>query len=237
MLPFVRPSGFVYGETVRCGRLRGGIPIASLIGDSHGALFGHARHTLGSVKATYGTGSSLMMPIPGIVFSQQDISTTVAWSRDAVTYALEGNIYVTGAAVQWLGEIMGLPDGSALETLAGQVSDTKGVYFVPAFAGLGAPHWKQKARGLFCGITRGTGRTHLARAVIEAIAYQVRDVFDLMSTETRVPLTVLMADGGASRNNLLMQFQADVVGAPVLRSSSPDLSALGAAFLAVLTLY
>lgn len=235
-LPTIHPSSHIYGETVTCGRLPAGLPIATLIGDSHAALFGHARHAPGSVKATYGTGSSLMTSMPGVVLSQHGLSTTVAWSRARTTYALEGNIYVTGAAVQWLGEIMGLADGSALESLAGQVSASGGVYIVPAFAGLGAPHWQQQARGLICGMTRGTGRAHLARAVLEAIAYQVRDVFDVMAAEAGLPLRVLMADGGASRNDLLMQMQADMLDTPVLRSTSPDLSALGAAYLAGLAL-
>jgi len=204
-------------------QIAGGIPIASLIGDSHGALFGHARFAPGSVKATYGTGSSLMTPLSSPVFSQRGISTTVAWGRETPTYALEGNIYVTGAAVQWMGEVMGLADaGREIEGLAGQVQDTQGVYFVPAFVGLGAPHWNQTARALICGMARGTTRAHLARAALEAIAYQVRDVFDLMAAEANAPLDVLMTDGGASRNDLLMQFQADIIGKPVLRSTSPD---------------
>ena len=238
-LPEIRPSGSLYGASVPAGRLPGGVPIASLIGDSHGALYGHARFDPGAVKATYGTGSSLMAPTPEIVTSGRGISSTIAWSREgsdarpAVTYALEGNIYATGAAVQWLGETLGLGDpGPEVQTLAGQVPDAGGVYLVPAFAGLGAPHWNAAARGLFCVLTLGTTRAHLARAALEAIAYQVRDVFDAMEADAGARLAVLLADGGASRNDLLMQCQADILGRPVDRSASAELSALGAAYLA-----
>jgi glycerol kinase len=232
-LPEVKPSSFIYGETAPTGRLPGGIPIASLIGDSHGALYGHAGFRAGSVKATYGTGSSLMTPTRSPIISEHGLSTTIAWAREPATYALEGNIYVTGAAVQWLGQCLGLDDpAQGIEALARGATDTGGVYFVPAFVGLGAPHWNGAARGLITGLTRGTTPAHLARAALEAIAYQVRDVFDLMSVESGAPLRVLMADGGASRNDLLMQFQADMIGRPVVRSLSSDVSALGAAYLA-----
>ena len=236
-LPEVRLSSTIFGASAPCGRLHGGVPIAGVIGDSHGALYGHASFAPGSVKATYGTGSSLMSPTTKPIMSRHGISTTIAWGRQTVTYALEGNIYVTGAAVQWLGETLGLDDtGQGIEQLASQVEDTGGVYLVPAFVGLGAPHWQSKARGLICGITRGTTRAHLARAVLEAIAYQVRDVFDAMELDAGRRLELLLADGGASRNHLLMQFQADIIGRPVLPSDSPDLSALGAAYLAGLAL-
>jgi len=233
VLPEVRPSSFIYGETAPSGLLPGGIPIACLIGDSHGALYGHAGFQPGSVKATYGTGSSLMTPTRSLTFSEHGLSTTIAWAREEVTYALEGNIYVTGAVVQWLGRFLGLADPvQGVEMLARQVTNTGGVYFVPAFVGLGAPHWNEAARGLITGLTHATTPAHLARAALEAIAYQIRDVFDLMSTKSNVPLQVLMADGGASRNDLLMQFQADILGRPVVRSLASDLSALGAAYLA-----
>ncbi len=154
-----------------------------------------------------------------------------------MTYALEGNISVTGSAVQWLGQLLGVDDpGSAVEKLAAGVTDSGGVYFVPAFVGLGAPHWNEAARGLVTGLTRGTTSAHLARATLESIAYQVRDVFDLMQAESGSDLQVLLADGGASRNDLLMQFQADIIGCPVLRSASPDVSALGASYLAGLAI-
>jgi glycerol kinase len=236
-LPEIRPSGALYGVTAPgLAHLPAGLPIASMIGDSHAALYGHAGFGPGSVKATYGTGSSLMTPIRQPIISGRGLSTTIAWARDRVTYALEGNVYATGAAVQWLGELLGLDDaGLAIERLAKAVPDTDGVYFVPAFVGLGAPHWNSAARGLIAGITRGTSGSHMARAALEAIAYQVRDVFDVMAAESDSPLKTLFADGGASRNDRLMQFQADMLGVPVMRSASPELSALGAAYLAGLT--
>lgn len=235
MLPQVNPSAHVYGETVAVGTLPAGIPIASMIGDSHGALYGHAGFRPGTIKATYGTGSSLMTPTPTPILSQQGLSTTIAWVKERPTYALEGNIYVTGAAAQWLAQLLSLEHASETEALAGSVDDAGGVYFVPAFVGLGAPHWDDGARGLLTGLTRGTTSAHLARATLEAIAYQVRDVFDVMQAEAGLPLAVLMADGGASANDLLMQFQADILDCPMLRSTSGDVSALGATYLAGLT--
>jgi glycerol kinase len=233
-LPEVKPSGAIYGETVGSDSLPGGIPIASLIGDSHAALFGHAGFQPGAIKATYGTGSSLMTPIPEPVISQRGLSTTIAWAQpEKVTYALEGNIYVTGAAVEWLGQLLNLDDsGRRIEELAAAVKSTDGVYLVPAFVGLGAPHWNDTARGLITGLTRGITQAHLARATLESIAYQIRDIFDVMQTEAGTPLQMLLVDGGASRNNLLMQFQSDIINCPIRRSSSADVSALGAAYLA-----
>lgn len=251
LLPTIKPSSYVYGETIPAGALPGSIPIASLIGDSHASLFGLGGFRPGSIKATYGTGSSLMMPIARPVISGHGLSTTVAWGTSppcppllrgegevsawgvGVTYALEGNIYATGAGVQWVGELLGLADpGPEVEKLACSVEDTAGVYFVPALAGLGAPHWSDSARGLITGLTRGATGAHLARAAIEAMAYQVRDVFDAMQADAGAPLRTLLIDGGASRNNLLLQFQADLLGCEVLRSISSDVSPLGAAFLA-----
>lgn len=233
-LPTVQASSAIYGETVATGNLPGGVPIASLIGDSHGALFGHAGFQPGAIKATYGTGSSLMTPTPTPVISQRGLSTTVAWAYpQQTTYALEGNIYVTGAAVEWYGQLLGMVrPAQEIEALAASTADAGGVYLVPAFVGLGAPHWQSNARGLITGLTRGSTPAHLARATLESIAYQVRDVFDVMQSEAGSPLQVLLADGGASQNDLLMQFQADLIGCPVLRSSSTDVSALGAAYLA-----
>ena len=234
-LPELAPSSGVAGTSVAIGRLAAGIPIAALIGDSHAALFGQAGFMPGAIKATYGTGSSLMTPMPGAALSQHGLSTTIAWALDArrVTYALEGNIAVSGAAVQWLGEFLGLADGSqGVARLAEQVDDNGGLYLVPAFVGLGAPYWNDAVRGLISGLTRGSSAAHLARATIEAITYQVRDVFDVMQREAGAPLTALLADGGASRNRLLMQFQSDMLGVPLLRSKSADTSALGAAYLA-----
>ena len=239
-LPEVRPSSGDFGTSAAIGRLPAGIPIASMIGDSHAALFGQAgfaaqRAPAGMVKATYGTGSSLMSPTPAPVLSRQGLSTTVAWAldRERVTYALEGNISVSGAAMQWLGEFLGLANPAEdVARLAERVADAGGVYLVPAFVGLGAPHWNDAARGLISGLTHGSTAAHLARATLEAIAYQVRDVFEVMQAESGMDLEVLLADGGASRNSMLMQFQADIIGRPVLRNLSADASALGAAYLA-----
>ncbi len=233
-LPEVKPSSTIYGETVAMGNLPAGIPIASMIGDSHAALFGHAGFQPGSIKATYGTGSSLMTPTATPVASQNGLATTVAWAQESgPTYALEGNIYVTGAAVEWLGQLLNLSDaGEEIEQMASEVEDNGGAYFVPAFVGLGAPHWSDSARGLMAGLTRGTTPAHLARATLESIAYQIRDVFDVMQAEAGTALQMLLADGGPSQNDLLMQFQADIIGCPVVRSSSPVVSALGAAYLA-----
>lgn len=234
-LPEVRLSSAYYGETRRLSGIPAGLPIAALIGDSHAALFGHAGFRPGSVKATYGTGSSLMTPTPGRVFSRSGLSSSVAWGHRQVTYALEGNIYVTGSAVQWVADMLGVAGPEDVEALAAQAPDNGGAYFVPALAGLGAPHWNEAARGLITGLTRGSTRGHLARATLESIAYQIRDVFEVMQAEAGAPLRVLLADGGATRNRTLMQFQADILGVPLLCSTAGDVSALGAAYLAGLT--
>jgi glycerol kinase len=233
-LPTLQPSSGHFGVTQGVNGLPDGIPITSLIGDSHGALYGHAGFQPGAIKATYGTGSSLMTPTATPIFSQKGLSTTVAWSYpQQATFALEGNIYATGAAVEWYAQLLGLTDSATqIEAMAGRVADSDGVYLVPAFVGLGAPHWQSTARGTMTGLTRGSGPNQLARATLESIAYQIRDVFDVMQSEAGAPLQVLLADGGASQNNLLMQFQADILDCPVLRSTSSDVSALGAAYLA-----
>jgi glycerol kinase len=234
-LPEARPSCADFGSSRALGKLPAGLPIAALIGDSHAALFGQAGFVPGSVKATYGTGSSLMTPTPAAVLSKHGLSTTIAWAldREHVTYALEGNIPVTGAAVQWLGEFLGVANPvEEVARLAESVESAGGLYLVPAFVGLGAPHWNDAARGLICGLMRGSTAAHLARATIEAIAYQVRDVFDVMQAEAGTDLNVLLADGGASRNRMLMQFQADILGRPVRRNTATSAAALGAAYLA-----
>jgi glycerol kinase len=237
VLPTLAPSSGVRGHSVALGRLPAGVPIASQIGDSHAALYGQAGFQPGSIKATYGTGSSLMTPTPGLVHSRHGLSSTVAWARASkTTYALEGNILATGAAVQWLGEILGFDDPArGVAELATRVEDTGGVHLVPAFVGLGAPHWDDAARGLVSGLTRGTTAAHLARATLASIAHQIRDVFDLMQAEAGVDLEALLADGGATRNDQLMQLQADLLGRPVLRTTSAEVSALGAAYLAGLS--
>jgi glycerol kinase len=232
-LPEVRDSAAYFGETQGLGNLPAGIPVTSLIGDSHAAYVGHAVFRTGAVKATYGTGSSLMSPTAEVVDSSHGLSSTVAFSRAGrLTFALEGNIYATGATIQWLGDLLDLDDPAAsVARLAMTVPDNGGVCLVPAFVGLGAPHWDDQARGLITGLTRGTTRAHVARAAIESIAFQVRDVFAAMESDSGAELPALLADGGASRNDTLMQFQADLLGRPVLRSASADLSALGTAYL------
>lgn len=231
-LPEVRLSSAFYGETVALPGIPAGLPIGALIGDSHAALYGHAGFQPGAIKATYGTGSSLMTPTSTLIFSQRGLSSSIAWGYHQARYCLEGNIYVTGAAVQWLSDFLGLGHPDKVEALAAQCSDTGGVFFVPALAGLGAPYWKDSARGLITGLTRGSTAAQLARATQESIAYQIRDVFETMQAEAGSPLQVLMVDGGATRNQVLMQFQADILGVPVLRSLASDVSALGAAYLA-----
>jgi len=234
-LPEPHASSYLFGETAAgLGRLPAGVPIAAMIGDSHAALFGHAIFDSGAVKGTYGTGSSVMTVTAAPVLSTHGLSTTIAWSAAGRTrYALEGNIAVTGAAVEWLGEFLGLAKrAESVAELAASVSDSAGVYLVPAFVGLGAPHWNDAARGLLAGLTRGATAAHAARAAIESIAYQVRDVFDAMERDAARPLPVLLADGGGTRNDLLMQFQADILGRPVLASATAELSALGVAWLA-----
>ena len=234
-LPEVKPSSGIYGTSAALGSLPAGIPVAAMIGDSHAALFGQAGFQPGSVKATYGTGSSLMTPVASPVASKHGLSTTIAWALDRkqVTYALEGNISFTGGAVQWLGELLSLPDASqGVADLSIQVEQSDGVYLVPAFAGLGAPYWNDAARALITGVTRSTTAAHVARATVEAVAYQVRDVLDIMRAESGYDLQTLLADGGATRNSMLMQFQADIAGLPVLRNLSTDVSPLGAAYLA-----
>lgn len=175
-----------------------------------------------------------MSPLNEPAVSRHGLSTTVAWAEPArVRYALEGNITNTGGSVQWIASLLGLAGGAGeAATLADSVQDSGGVYLIPAFAGLGAPHWDPAARGLLCGLTRGTTAAQVARAAIDSIAYQVRDVFEAMRQDAAIPLPALFADGGASRNDQLMQFQADLLDCPVIRSSSPDLSAIGAAWLA-----
>jgi glycerol kinase len=230
----VQPSTGVIGRSSACGALPAGVPIAAAIGDSHAALVGHAGFTPGAVKATYGTGSSVMTPVATPILSQRGLSTTIAWSRPGqATYALEGNIYSTGATIQWLGKLFGWQNAAATVTdLAATCSASEGVYLAPAFVGLGAPWWNARARGMIYGLTLGSGAAQLARAALESIAYQIYDIFAAVQEEAGIPLTTLHADGGASANPLLMQFQSDLVECPVRVSSSTDVSALGAAYLA-----
>lgn len=237
VMPKVVPSSSIFGATVAQGDLPAGIPIASALGDSHAAMVARGSYAPGTIKATYGTGSSLMTLVDEPEPSSSLVST-IAWSLpDRAQYALEGNITMTGAAVQWVGEFLGLNDPvkNAVH-LSQTVPDSGGTYLVPAMVGLGAPYWDSTARGAVVGLTRTSTAAHLAHAALDAIAYQVRDVFDAMRAATQQHLPVLYADGGGCSNDTLMQFQADILGCPVVRSSCPDLSALGAAGLAGLTL-
>jgi glycerol kinase len=211
------------------------IPIAGIAGDQQAALFGQRCVVPGRVKNTYGTGCFMLMHTGTVVpESRHHLLATVAWEMDGRTeYALEGSVFIAGAAVQWLRDGLGLIGNTGeVEALASSVPDTDGVYFVPAFTGLGAPHWDPHARGTVCGITRGTTRAHLARAALEAIAFQTADILDCMRADAGIALADLRVDGGATRNNLLMQFQADLLGAPVVRASNPEATAMGAAMLA-----
>jgi glycerol kinase len=240
VLPMVKPSSGVYGECVGIEGLCG-VPIVSAMGDSHAAMAGHASFAPGTVKATYGTGSSLMTLSPGLPSTHEGskLAGTIAWGvSDAhVQYALEGNISISGAAVQWVGEFLGLADAvNDTVLLAATVKDTGGVYFVPAMLGLGAPHWDSAARGAIVGLERTSRPAHVALASLEAIAFQVRDVFEATAEEAGCDLPALHADGGATKNDWLMQFQADVLGRPVVRSGHEDLSALGAAWFGGLAL-
>ena len=238
LLPELRTSDSAFG-TIAADQtaLVAGTPIRGVMGDSHAALYGHGIRRPGPVKATYGTGSSLMTLTPTRISSTHGLSGTIAWSTvDGVAHALEGNISVSGQAAAFMAEMLGLDDPAALSELALTVSDSNGVTFVPALVGLGAPHWRNDARGLISGLSLGTKPAHLARAALEAIAFQVADVFSAMESDMGSPLARLSADGGASRNDFLMQFQADVLDRTVERSDVAELSALGVAQLAATAL-
>ena len=238
MLPEVRPSSEIYGETAP--ELFGApIPVAGCAGDQQAATFGQACFEVGSAKNTYGTGCFLLLNTGGQpVTSKNNLITTIGWGlntdgRVQVTYCLEGSVFIAGAAVQWLRDGLGIIKTSAeTETLAGTVPDSDGVYFVPAFVGLGAPYWDPYARGAIFGITRGTKGAHIARAAVESMAYQTRDVIEAMQKDSGVELRELKVDGGASVNNTLLQFQSDLLGVPVVRPSVTETTALGAAYLA-----
>lgn len=234
MLPEARSSSEVYGHT-QADLFGAPIPIAGIAGDQQAALFGQACFTSGMAKNTYGTGSFMLMNTgERAVPSTHGLLTTIAWGVDGkVEYALEGSIFVTGAAVQWLrDEVLLIDDAATTEGIARSVDDTGGVYFVPAFVGLGAPHWDPYARGALVGLTRGTGRAHIVRAALESIAYQTRDVLRAMEKDSGIDLQALRVDGGASVNGFLMQFQADVLGVGVERPTVTETTALGAAYLA-----
>ena len=235
VLPEVVPSSGVVGRTNGVKGLPDGIPIAGVAGDQQAALFGQTCFKEGSSKCTYGTGSFLLMNTGSKpVVSKSGMLTTIAWQLGGkVTYALEGSVFICGAAIQWLRDGLRIIDSaSESESLAVSVSDSGGVYFVPALVGLGAPHWDMYARGAIVGITRGTAREHIARAALEAICYQTRDVVGAMAKDSGIPLKSLYVDGGAVANNFLMQFQADILGVTVDRPKMIETTALGCAFLA-----
>ena len=232
MLPEVRSSSECYADTQLLGKR---IPIAGIAGDQQAALFGQACTKPGMAKNTYGTGCFMLMNTgTKRIASKNNLLTTVAWRIGSRTeYALEGSIFIAGAVVQWLRDGLELFRASPdVEALAASVADTGGVYLVPAFAGLGAPHWDQYARGAIVGLTRGTTKAHIARAALEGIALQTKDVLEAMEADSGIKLKELRVDGGASANNLLMQMQADLLGVPVVRPKVAETTALGAAYLA-----
>jgi glycerol kinase len=234
LLPEVRPSSQAYGKT-GADLFESPIEIGGIAGDQQAALFGQTCYDRGLAKNTYGTGCFLLMNIGSeAVASKHRLLTTVAWRlKDRTEYALEGSVFIGGAVVQWLRDGLGLvKSAEEIEELARRVPDAGGVYVVPAFAGLGAPHWDQYARGTITGITRGTTAAHFARAALESIAFQVADIVDVMQEDSGVRLHELRVDGGAAANNLLLQFQADILGIPVVRPKVTETTALGAAYLA-----
>ncbi|HEY3555940.1 MAG TPA: FGGY family carbohydrate kinase [Kribbella sp.] len=227
-LPDVRPSNAGFGVTKDVPGLPDGIPIVAVLADSHAAMYGQGCTRTGMVKATYGTGSSVMTPVADFVPS----GCTLAWLTDGPVYALEGNIVSSGAALAWTAELLGLPDVGALMALAATVPSAEGVVLVPAFAGLGAPHWDREARAALSGMSSSTTRGHVARAAVDAVAHQICDITDTIPGA----LSSLRADGGATVSDLLMQTQADLLGRPVQAADVPEISALGAAELAWTTL-
>ncbi|HQR41281.1 MAG TPA: glycerol kinase GlpK, partial [Gemmatales bacterium] len=232
LLPEVRSSSEIYGNA---NFFSPSIPIAGIAGDQQAALFGQVCTKPGMVKNTYGTGCFMLMHTGDkLVPSKNQLLTTIAWKvGKKLEYALEGSVFIAGAVVQWLRDGLGIiRTSSEVETLANEVKDTGGVYVVPAFAGLGAPHWDQYARGTMAGITRGTTKAHIARAALESIAYQVADILHAMEADAGIKLKELRVDGGACQNNMLMQFQADLLNVPVIRPRIAETTALGAAYLA-----
>ena len=210
------------------------VPLTGIAGDQQAALFGQTCFTPGMAKNTYGTGCFLLMNTGRTALaSKHRLLTTVAWKRDSLHYALEGSVFVGGAVVQWLRDGLGIIERSSdVEALAASVPDTGGVYFVPAFTGLGSPHWDPHVRGTIVGLSRGSTRAHIARAALEAIAFQSAELLIAMQSDAAQPLLELRVDGGATANNLLMQFQADLLGVPVVRPKITETTALGAAYLA-----
>ena len=235
-LPQVYDSAAHFGATRNVKVLPDGIPVCSAIGDSHAALFGHGAYTPGDSKVTFGTGSSIMTTLPAYIAPKNGITTTIAWSIGGKpTYAFEGNILVSAAALPWMVNLLGLPDVQALTDLAA-TAEPNGPGFVPAFVGIGAPHWQADARALFCGINFNTTRAQMARAVTDSMAFQVHDVFAAMAAQSPTPLGRLFADGGPSQNHFLMQCVSDTLNHHLIVCDAPEASALGAAYLAGMTL-
>ncbi|HUQ30812.1 MAG TPA: glycerol kinase GlpK [Pyrinomonadaceae bacterium] len=236
MLPQVKPSAHVYGYTDPDSFFGASVPVAGIAGDQQAALFGQACYGEGLAKNTYGTGSFILLNTGRFpVESREGLLTTIAWGikDEPVEYALEGAIFITGAGVQWLRDGLGIIDNAAeTESLANSIASNDGVYFVPALVGLGAPHWDAYARGTITGITRGTTRAHLARAALESMCYQTRDVVEAMKRASRLSLKEIRADGGAVSNSFLMQFQSDILGVPVEVPLITETTSLGAAYLA-----
>ena len=232
LLPKALPSSAKYGTTTLFG---GEIPITGIAGDQQSALFGQACFAPGNAKNTYGTGCFMLMNIgTERKKSENGLLTTIAWGLDGqVEYALEGSVFIAGAAIQWLrDEVKLVANSPESEDYAKQVADTNGVYVVPAFAGLGAPHWDAYARGTICGLTRGANKAHIIRATLESLAFQTKDVMEAMVKDSGIELAALKVDGGASANNFLMQFQADILGCPVERPAVVETTAMGASYLA-----
>jgi glycerol kinase len=232
-LPPVRPSDSLFGHTAQTTALPAGVPIHAMLGDSHAALYGHGVRVPGVVKATYGTGSSLMALTPRRILSRNGLSGTIAWSRgDQISYAIEGNITVSAQAAAFMAQTLGLANAAALSDLAQTVPDSGGITFVPALAGLGAPHWRDDARGALEGLTLASTPAHIARATFEAIALQIGDVFRAIERDCGTSLDGLLADGGASGNDFLMQLQANLLDRRVRRSDLAEVGAIGAAAMA-----
>lgn len=234
MLPDVQPSSGIFGEVTSVEELRG-LPIAAMAGDQQAALFGQACFDSGATKNTYGTGCFMLQNVgTEPAASANRLLSTIGWTiGDTTEYALEGSVFIGGAVVQWLRDSLGIIQTSRdIEQLAASVADNGGVYFVPAFTGLGTPHWDQRARGTIIGLTRGAGKAHIARAALESIAYQTADLLAAINADSGSALTELRVDGGATSNDSLLQFQADILQVPVLRSAVTETTALGAAYLA-----
>jgi len=236
ILPKVLPSSSVFGYTAQgVAGLPNGIPITAVMGDQQAALYGQGCFTPGTIKNTYGTGCFMLLNTGRkCIYSKKGLLTTLGCdAAGAPVYVLEGSVFIAGAVIQWLrDELKMIKDASSSEAMIAGLKDTNGVYLVPAFVGLGAPHWNSDARGIITGLTRGANARHIVRAALESMAYQTKDVFDLMSQESRLKINSLAVDGGACRNNFLMQFQADMLGIPITRPRMVDSTAAGAAYLA-----